>query len=194
MSCPLVLVTDYAAIELYAFDEAVLRKYLSVTCQKLRRDAKLILQCVRPVLEDLFLIRLTNRLLGWNLRSLEFERYCSVDKNGGLEFDSDAYLRAYLGKNARAKDFNEFAGLLGKLRKRIKCESRCRIHGHDFLDLLSHYLEKRLKNRAFGKGDCDPRKQLITAMEASYLRKQKLFKKLLERVRLPGSTSVLAPA
>lgn len=99
--CPLLILTDYTAVELYCLDEAVLQKFLTLVVDGFKMTAREVLEAMLPVLRELFTVRLANRVLSLGLSELSFEKCCSV-KGRTITFDLDEYVTRYLNKSGKA--------------------------------------------------------------------------------------------
>lgn len=132
----LVLVTDYACMEMYLFDSLELEKFLTLAlgCET-ARVPKIIAQYV-SVLRELFLIRAANLAMALGLEWLDFTRCCEI---GGDEvrFDRDQFVDRLLDKNQRRGLKVQLLATVESLRARMSRDPRHQMHGHDFIGLLT---------------------------------------------------------
>jgi hypothetical protein len=182
-----VLRTDFTSMEMYFFSGKAIRKFVGTCCPTLPATADDLIREMTPALKKLFLARLANRLLGWNLQRVALTRSCQFAKDPfRLEFDWADYVTRYLNKNGRMGYREAFERVLTEQER--KCASlplRRRIHGHDFVDLLASCCS-HLRPRA-GLSSAD----LLGAMlrsgaSAPQLKSQRLFRELVKRAPKPS--------
>lgn len=172
--------TDYANMDMYFFDELVLRKFIRFCLEGFPLDAAKLMITLQPVLAKLFFVRLTNWLLDLRLTALSFDRCCSI-KHRGIAFDLVDYIKRYLHKNGRAAEFESFFKVVNEYRKKGEAvEPRIKMHGHDFTELLA-WLIKALTPKADIQGSAAVGKILRTCVEIRWLRQQGLFAELCAR-------------
>jgi hypothetical protein len=138
-TCPLVLMTDYTSMEMYSFNEKALKRFVRSVCPTVGIQAKELLNRLRLPLKKLFLARIANRALGWNLKSVPFAKSMKITKAGlEISFDFDDYTTRYLSKNNFLKRQSEFkkAAKESERKSRDLDDRRC-INGHDFVDMLA---------------------------------------------------------
>jgi len=136
-----------------------------------------------PVLKQLFLTRLANRLLGWNLQSVGFTRSCKFSKDPfRCGFDWNDYVTRYLNKNGRIRDRDEFEKMVHEQgKKSAALPLRRRIHGHDFVELLASSCSYLRPKAGLSSGDLLG-SILRSRATISFLKSQRLFRQLLKRL------------
>lgn len=175
-----LLLTDYTCFEMYCFNAIVLQRYLDDYLRGFRHTAGDVLSFLRPVLTELFLMRMANEKLGWKLEYLSFERCCEANKLG-INFNPEAYVYRYLNKNAKCAQMQEFKDVIEELRAKLVSDARQQMHGHDFMKLLSWFLKKNV-NEA---GLCEAKvlsRTVPLCVTADDLSAYPLFQVLLVRV------------
>jgi hypothetical protein len=105
--CNLLLMTDYTCMEMYAFNERVLGKYLEFRVRGFPKTARRLLKEIGEVLRRLFAIKLAHFLLKLNLKKVDWTKSCSISKKG-FNFKQEDYISRYLNKNRRARDKKRF--------------------------------------------------------------------------------------
>jgi len=178
--CHLLLFTDYTCIEMYLFNEKCIEKFFSLCLRIFPSPANYVLNQFSNILQEIFLIRLANKLLELSLTRLTFERCCKLNK-GQIFFDCDDYLTRYLNMNNALSRKEEFIRLVDSCRLKLSSDPRCQIHGHDFIKLLVWYLAKhrvdsKLANSKFVE------RSLFGCIDIKQLTNEKLFQTLLARV------------
>ena len=174
-----LLFTDYACMEMYAFNTRALNKYLKLNVGRFPKSGARVLAEITGVLEELFLIRLVNSTFHMNLRSVAWERSATLG-NSAINFDTKDYVSRCLNKNCSAADLPRFLTEISVLRKELTSDSRNQIQGHDFVELLSWYIAQ---HKGFSRAlpDLVQRGLFTAAAEPEGLKKEKLFATLLSR-------------
>ena len=136
-----LLATDYANMEMYFFSTSIFEK-LNRQCLR-GRDIiiHIIDSFIVPTLQSLFIIRYINSSPAWQMEYLTFERLLSI-KKGHFDFNRDEYIRRYLNKNGRISEFLDFQQETEPVVIPDGFDSRCFMHGHDFLTILRWILNK----------------------------------------------------
>lgn len=141
---PSLLTTDFSNMEMYYFEEKILRKFFQLCFNKKMEDLNSFMYSISLVLIELFLIRAANEKLKWKLTSLDIDKFISF--NGmDIIFDKAEYIKRYLNKNSRLPNLGLFTECIESLREKISEDYRLFMHGHDFLKLLSLYVSKALR-------------------------------------------------
>jgi len=184
-----LLFTDYCDLEMYLFNESVIDKFLHLVLSTSTISATQLLDNLSPVLEELFLIRATNQALQWGMEWFSLEKCSQLKKDNTLQFDEAEFITRYLSKNSKLPDKSRFLEKLAELRSissNYLPDCRCKIRGHDFIEVLSWYLEKSV-NKFKGKviQPVDSKAiggSLLGCVELEQLKQEQLFKQLLARV------------
>ncbi len=175
---PLVLRTDYCALELYAFDEGLLAKFVDLVLLGLPFEARDVLNGMTETLQQLFYFRAANRRLRLGLSWLSPERCCSLD-GSVVRLDEEDFLRRYLNKSAKLDRLEEFRRACEEVRAAGRdLERRRCIHGHDFVELLRWYVEQ-VKNTRYAPVLFE--RSLWACVDVKGLGGERLFATLLER-------------
>lgn len=181
--CRIVLFTDYTCLEMYLFSAKTIEKFFSVFLRGFPFSSVMVLRALTDTLQEVFMIRLANRVLEWNLEWLSFERCCLADGER-IQFDREDYITRYLNKNGvgGADKKQEFIGNVEDLRKKLLPEPRYQIHGHDFINLFCWFIKKNINKAELARPDIVTR-SLSLCVSHEDLAKENLFKELLKRVR-----------
>ncbi len=175
-----LLYTDYSCMEMYSFNETTLDKFFTVYCNKTNWPAGAIIRSLASMLQELFLLRLANEVLGWEMRFLE-KLPCMVVVGWAIEFDSEEFLRRYLNKNDRMSVMDEFSRVVNSYRGQLGGDPRCQIQGHDFVEVLCWFLRQKgvagdvANARIVGR-------VLVVSLSAEQLEGTQLFGCLAQRV------------
>jgi hypothetical protein len=127
----ILLLTDYNSMELYLFNRKTVNKFIKIVLGGLRLGSEDLLESAGKVLEAIYVFRLANQKLAWNMQWIPFTRY--VDVGDSLSFRSEAFVSAYLQKNNRWSERDLFQGAVAKLKVQLCDDPRLRIRGHDFM-------------------------------------------------------------
>jgi hypothetical protein len=136
--------TDYTSIELYLLQRKTLRKLFLLVLGGMPVSAGDLLREITDILSEVFLIRLTNFVLGWNMEWVPFIKYTNVVN--GITFAEDRFINAYLKKNKKWERRKEFEEKRKELRLELDEDPRSRVRGHDLMELM-HKVVKRAKPR-----------------------------------------------
>ncbi|GAA1013479.1 hypothetical protein Aple_054490 [Acrocarpospora pleiomorpha] len=188
---PCLLRTDYASIEAYCFNEAVLGKFLRVTLRApIDIDAQSVLDALADPLETLFRVRYilyncpeATPLIG------KLEKRCTI-YGGDITVDHFKLIRDSLSANTRVSnqpDTQRAAFMAyGELRKDETLDRRHLISDHDFPAMLSIYISAFCPQ--LFRDDRKDFKNPRTAMAALYgcldlskLLHEPLFSRLIQR-------------
>lgn len=175
-----LLYTDYANMEMYFFTQNAIDKFLSLVVRKRPENPDHILESFRPILEELFLIRVANRILGLGLSEQEFEGCCSL-RSGRATFDVDEYIKRYLAKNSAMGEKCRVYDTIERFRPRLGEDPRMQMDGHDFVGLLTWYIRSHGVIASYQKRAAVGR-SLYGCLEARVLADEPLFRTLLERI------------
>lgn len=177
---PLLLFTDFVAVELYAFSVSAVKKFCSIVLKKPSIDAAAILDALEAPLRSLFLIRAIACELNLNVQMLAIEKNCEVSKSK-VCLDVASYVQKLLNKAARPSDHQKFADRISALVAQVPSDARLAIHGHDYVDLLRYYLVKVLRP-ARGYDEAMFGGALMSTLETEDLRSFRLFRELYTRL------------
>jgi len=134
-----LLFTDYSCIEMYGFEEEVVRTVLVAFINDLKRPIQAIMNEFGPILKILFIVRLINHTSRLGLKSVAWQKSCALNR-GELEFDLDDYLSRYLGANKKLKQKSEIVEQIRLWQSRLDGDIRNYINGHDFVGLMNWYV------------------------------------------------------
>lgn len=181
--CELLLFTDYSSMEMYLWDESILNKFLTLGLGTSSVSAEGVLSTLAPVLEEVFLIRAANEDLELKMEWLDFTKSCSSSKSE-IVLKDDEFIDKYLNKNSQRANKQRFLEKIQQLRSVEIRETRSKIRGHDFIDLLCWYIKQELaKNKKeLHKPENVARGLWFIAADADRLAQEGLFRRLLSRL------------
>lgn len=164
---------------MYLYNEVTLKNYLESFLRKMDHPIGLILKEFSKFLIRIFLIRVTNKILNFNLEWLDFSKYWSCKKLK-INFKEHKYINSYLSKSNMLHKKEVFLSKMKEMEQALTNEPRNHIHGHDFIKLLSVYNKRGLKKK---QKFCDIEiieGVLYTCLEIKTIIKEYLFQKLLK--------------
>jgi hypothetical protein len=185
--CEYLLFTDYSSMEMYLFKETVLNKFLHLVVSVSKIQAYDIITYLSPILEELFLILATNEALKWGMTWLPFDtKNCIKLNKNKIEFNTTLFIEKYLNKNNKLSEKSVFLNKFEELRLQSNSltETRLKIRGHDFIEVLHWYIKQFLskeKIKAFNKEAIGA--SLLGCIEVKDLKSEELFRQLLTRLK-----------
>jgi hypothetical protein len=177
----LLLITDYTSIELYALCPPVIERILKVGLQGFPKTPEQVVNELRLLLVDAFLVRVAAEDLALNHSYPKHSSFCSVDeKTGVVALNLDEYankaFECNTDKNWRLKLKSHLEGL----RKRLNPDPRYQMRGHDFQATFAWYVRQ---HKGYGNLNADTVSSLLLGfIDAETLRGELLFQEILRRL------------
>lgn len=169
--------TDYTSFEMYFFNNKYVGKFVDIVLHGFPVSSAILMRDMKNVLQRIFLIRLANERLGWNMRWLPFRGYISWNRRR-VKFDEERFLTNYLTGNGRRKDMKQFQAVMSDFEEQLHQDPRHNIRGHDFTYLF-FLTAKRYKGRRAGFKDVETfERALCGCLELDFLKDEKLFVRL----------------
>lgn len=169
--------TDYTSIEMYFFNKPFLTKFVNLVLHGLALCPAKLVRDFKNVLQRIFLIRLANENLEWNMIWVDFKTYISWSGRR-IKFDEEGFLRHYLSRNNKIRFAKQFKGVMRDFEEKLHQDPRHNIRGHDFTYLF-FLAVKRYKGRHAGFNDKQTfERSLCGCLELSFLEGEALFEKL----------------
>lgn len=176
----LLLSTDYSCLDMYSFNDKCLHKFFTLFAGGISQPLQQLLPQLSRVLERLFLIRLTNEQMNLGLTWIQFGRSCSL--NGSeIGFDEDAFIQKYLNSSGQSDNEEDFRNKMELLKGKLPVDSRLKMHGHDYVTLVSWYLKELRKEQSIYNPKAVER-ALWTSIEYEDIVKEAFARSLLARV------------
>jgi hypothetical protein len=171
---------------MYLFNETVLNKVLLLSLRISELTAINILNQLSKILEDLFLIRAAKESLNINIAMLDnFGKCCNWNKaKTEFQFDIEKYIDKYLDKCSMRSEKSIFVAKIEELRIKAKEleDTRYKIHGHDFTELLYLYIKDFLRKEIRSYNSEILAGTLLGSIDAEELCKETMFQSLLIRL------------
>jgi len=177
----MVLFTDYTCLEMYLFSAETVDKFFNGFLFGFAFSSEEVLCALKETLQEVFLIRLANLVLEWNLTWLSFER-CCVAEGARIQFDREDYIGRYLNNNSVVCKKKEFITTVEALRDKLLPDPKFQMHGHDFIELLCWFIKKHSIKAELARPGV-VRRSLSLCVSHDELAKESFFLQLLGRVR-----------
>lgn len=176
----MLLMTDYANMEMYLYDSVIIKKYLLLVLNR-DDDATTLLTVLQPVLVELFLIRVVKYVMDIRKKLLPLDRCCKLLPDNTIQFKSREFIERFLNKFGMRDQLNQFTETLAQFKMNIPEEPRDCMHGHDFTALLGWFLEQKKVAEVL----CDEEvigKNLWGCLTPGDLLKHSMFERLVQRL------------
>ena len=169
-----LLYTDYTSLDLYTYDEALLKKVLWLGFNVPETEIPPLLDSMSPILQDLFIIRAANQRLDWGLTLVPFTRCCEIDGQT-VVFDKTDFINRCLNSSARQHERSAFDELCEELQAVCLSDPKQIIHGEDYFELLGWYLRRRWNWQGYRRGERSIMANLMVALDDRLLSDENLF-------------------
>ena len=178
--CPLLLLTDYASMELYAFSHELVHSVLLIVSPKTSATGQSMLGDFAGPLQFLFSVRIVNFSLQMRLAWIDaIDKFFCV-QNGRIDFDQGEFLKRYLLDRVSTILADKFQTELARVQSLLSSDIRCRIRGHDFVRVLTWYLRTTEKCKHLTEDSV--RQLLYVAIRVDELAAQPMFSSLRKRL------------
>lgn len=176
-----LLVTDYTCMEMYTWEDRIVSKFLTLAIFGLPYPVGQVMAEVSEVLQELFVICLANKELGWGMKwPKDPFRHLSFNA-GQVAFNAAAFIRSYLMANSRMRAINEFTAQVQSVRARLTDEPRNQMRGHDCTQVLAWYITRCGKGHRMADYQTIVHRQLYTCIELRDLMRTSLFPAIASR-------------
>lgn len=171
---PALLFTDFTSMEMYFFGQRILEKFFIIICNKSDLPCRLLLNSFTNILQELFLMRLANEYLQWNMAWLNSVT-CIEESNWNFTLNSNDFKNRLLNKNGRMNQMDEFNSVVEKFRESLDEEIRYQMHGHDYINLFVWLLHKKGLNGSRKINEINLPRILASSLTISEFLKFNLF-------------------
>ncbi len=181
VACPLLLLTDYASMELYAFSREAVHAVLLIVAPETSSTGTSILGDLSGPLQFLFSARAVNFSLQMGLAWIDgIYKFFHV-QGGRIDFDQNEFLKRYLLDRVSSSLADKFQAELARVQSLLSSDIRCRIHGHDFIRIVTWYLRSIEKCKHLS--DDSVRQMFYVTIRTEELTTQSMFSSLRKRVK-----------
>lgn len=172
-----ILYTDYSCMESYLCCQNHIGKILKVGIRNFPYSTDLVIKETSKVVSILFIIRMINENFKFGLPCPKIGNHMSVDKKTGIcNICLEEYIEKYINTNKLSLQKDEILTFVDKIAKNIPDDIRFSMNGHDFIEVLFHYINK-IKNTVNFKLDNFER-AVYLSVQPNYLDEYGLFKEI----------------
>ena len=170
--------TDYSCMDSYVWDKNVLRKFLTVYCNRPDWSADQFMYALRTPLQCMFATRLAARSLGMRLEWID--RVVCIEMDGwSIVLDLREFLTRLLNKVAALDELDRLVVCVDQFRSQFSNDPRKCIHSHDFSRLAAYVLKKKgVKAVAIDEGTIT--RAMAACLTVADLRCESLFQRVTE--------------
>lgn len=172
-----LLYTDYTSVDMYSYDEALLRKVLCLGFHVPESALPSLFNSMTSILHDIFIIRAAVQKLGWGIPLVSFVRCCKVN-NSSIVFDRSDFVHRCLNASDMQDERATLEALCNNLAVIKLNDPKHSIHSEDYFELIGWYLARRCNWSGYARGKRSIMSNLIVALDHSVLRGQNLFVEL----------------
>lgn len=133
--------TRYCSIEAYFLTQPTLSSLLGNVLGCKIGDFGAYFAALQEVVRELYLMRLSDRELGWSMEWVALSR-CLSKSGERIEIDSEDYIRKLLQKNSKMGELEAFKDTLSKWRPIAIGDHRLTVRGHDLVDIIAWTVQK----------------------------------------------------
>lgn len=174
-----ILYTDYSCMESYICCQNNIKKILNVGIKNFPHNTDLVIEEISKVISILFIIRMINEKFKLGIQCPKIENHISVDKKTGIcNIDLKECIVKYINTNKLSHQKEEILAFTDEIIKILPIDVRFKMNGHDFIEVLFHYINK-IKNTANFKLNNFER-AVYLSIQPNYLDDYRLFEKLKE--------------
>ena len=132
--------TDYASMDMYAWNRSVIVKFLNIYCNRPDWTFDQFVGALQTPLSSMFAIRLSARALGLELKWIN-RTTCIEIETWTVTFDINEFVDRLLHKNNEFNQKDEFIGKVDYYYSQFFGDPRYFIHAHDFTRLVAYFFE-----------------------------------------------------
>ena len=130
-----LLYTDYACMEMYFFNPKTIEKFVTIVCNRPRWPAERILEGMIDTLQHLFVFRLANDELAWEMDWIP--NLPLVSNEWQVTLNGDVFVTNILNANGKAGARQEYLDAVADLQSKLNKNPKMQMHGHDFTKVFS---------------------------------------------------------
>lgn len=142
--------TRYCALELYFFDDALMRKFIIGASRSKIPDWSAFVVTFCSALVFMYAVRLADRELDFQMKWVDFDKDLKL-VGGLLDLNKTSYINRVLSKNNKLQFMLDFKASVDQwYDKCVSHDHRLAIRGHDFVSLLAFVIKNGRGNSALG--------------------------------------------
>lgn len=182
IDCEICVLTDFTSMEMYAYTEHTLNKTLRIFLQAKKLTSQDVLQHLSQALVQLFLVRTVFHAEGLGIPVFSPFTSCCNKNTSEVELDVRDLVRRSLQPTAvrHRPDEQTIIDKVASLQAKLPQEVRRSIRGHDFVEMLSWFLDGYGVPQKFRQQEV-LRRALLTSLEVRELIDYPMFAEILKR-------------
>jgi len=119
--------------------------------------------------------------MGW----IDYTKCCEID-NELIKFDIQSFVDRYLSNSSRLKNKMQFMNKYHELSKITVIDGKCKIHGHDYFDLMAWYVYSCIGKKGNHYRDPDVIRAIIfSATQSEFIQDKEPFSSLKTIYAIP---------
>ncbi|MDE9483374.1 DUF4435 domain-containing protein [Xenorhabdus bovienii] len=168
---PQLIWTDFSSLEMYFFSEQLIKTIVMDISNSKIKNWEVFYESFLVVLKQLYCIKLSDRYLKINVS------WCDIKKslnsvNSKLTFDYIGYINKNLISFGHKHRSDEFIEIFHEWLKKLDCDPRLCIRGHDFVELMSNAIREYRGMKNFQEANALQRILLAFIDEINHLVQQ----------------------
>lgn len=183
-SSKLLILTDYASIEMYAFTLDAMSRFWGLYLDRFPDAHEAIFSSLVSALTRLFCYRLANARLDWQIGWPKLKGIIT-ESDGRCSVNDEEFCRRFLSKGGKIAAAGEFMRVVQESQRSLPEDWRHSIYGSDLIEAMAIMCSRYMKDSSL-RGQKAIKRTLFVAMEISGLEAYPLFKELLRRYSAPS--------
>lgn len=169
--------TDFSCIESYFYDEKNISKILKVGIRNFPFDGNHTLKEIKNVIMFIFILKYAKVNFNLNSTLPKIDSNIKIEKKlGTCQLNESDYLSKFINSNKLHLMEDDLKKFLSQKSRELKSDYRNYMNGHDFIEILYHYIN-RIKNTPNFRQENFER-AVYLSVQPDHLDKFELFQKL----------------
>lgn len=154
--------TDFCSMELYFFNEDILKDIILTTAKAKIKDWDIYLNSMINALKQIYTLRLVDKDLGLSFEWIPLDKYLTIE-NSKITFDLSRYVKNLLNKNHKHAISKQFSDSFTIWESKLLGDFRNYIHGHDSVTLIAWSIKTSKGISAFSTPEALERLHILLA-------------------------------
>ena len=162
-------------MESYILCKNHIGKLIKTAFSNFPHQPDVVIKEVSKVLKGLFMLRMINRHFNFDFKFPKIDNNMNVNKmSGSCDFNFDKYIKIYMNVNKLKIREDEILDFVQVTSEQMNLDNRYNMNGHDFIEVLFHYLNKIKNTSNFRQENFE--KAVHLTIQPNYLDDYDLFK------------------